>query len=106
MTRISGPLFEIGVHLWEIFFWQYEATISLHCMYLCMYVNNVKIFFYRCTVHLDNVKIPFYQQMHPLLNIQKVKIYIKMSYIRSYTFRSVWTILRELTLSLSKVTLL
>ena len=29
----------------------------------------------------------FYQQMHLLLNIQNVKIYIKISYIRSYMFR-------------------
>jgi len=29
-----------------------------------------------------------------------------MSYIRSYMFRSTWTILMELTLSLTKVTLL
>jgi hypothetical protein len=35
-----------------------------------------------------------------------VKIYIKISYIRSYMFRSAWTILRELTLGLAKVTLL
>ena len=42
-------------------------------------------FFYHCTVHFDNVKI-----------------YIKMSYIRSYMF---WSILRELTLCLAKVTL-
>jgi len=58
-------------------------------------------------VHLDNVKIPFfYQQMHLLLNTQNVKIYIKISYIRSYMFRSTRTIFRELTLSLAKVTLL
>jgi len=44
--------------------------------------------------------------MHLLLNIQNVKIYIKISYIRSYMFPSIWTILRELTLSLAKVTLL
>jgi len=56
-------------------------------------------------VHLDNVKIPFYQQMHLLLNVQNVKIYIKMSYIRFYMFWSTWTILRELTLSLAKVIL-
>jgi len=43
--------------------------------------------------------------MHLLLNIQNVKIYIKISYIRSYMLRSIWTILRELTLSLAKVTL-
>jgi hypothetical protein len=61
---------------------------------------------YRCAAHLDNITIPFYQQMHLLLNIQNVKIYIKISYIRSYMFRSTWTILRELTLSLAKVTLL
>jgi len=41
-----------------------------------------------------------------LLNIQIVKIYIKISYIRSYMFRSTWTVLRELTLSLAKVALL
>ena len=29
-----------------------------------------------------------------------------MAYIGSYMFRSIWTILRELTLSLTKVTLL
>ena len=29
-----------------------------------------------------------------------------MAYIGSYMFRSIWTILRELTLSLAKVTLL
>jgi hypothetical protein len=51
-------------------------------------------------------KIPFYQQMHFLLNTQNVKIYIKMSHIRSYMFRSTGTILRELILSLAKVTLL
>jgi hypothetical protein len=62
--------------------------------------------FYRCTVHLDNVRILFHQQMHLLLNIQNVKIYIKISYIHSYMFRSTQTILRELTLSLAKVTLL
>jgi len=44
--------------------------------------------------------------MHLLLNIQNVKIYIKISYIRSYMFRSTWTILRELMLSLAEVTLL
>jgi len=44
--------------------------------------------------------------MHLLLNIQNVKIYIKISYIRSYMFQSTWTILRELMLSLAKVTLL
>jgi len=44
--------------------------------------------------------------MHLLLNIYDVKIYIKLSYSRSYMFRSTWTILRELTLSLAKVTLL
>jgi len=53
-----------------------------------------------------NVKIPFYQQMHLLLSIQNVKIYIKISYIRFYMFRSIWTILRKLTPSLVKVTLL
>jgi len=57
-------------------------------------------------VHLDNVKVPFYQQMHFLLNIQNIKIYIKTSYIRSYMFRPTWIILRELTMSLAKVTLL
>jgi len=44
--------------------------------------------------------------MHPLLNISNVKIYIKISYIRSYMFRSTRTIFRELMLSLAKVTLL
>jgi len=44
--------------------------------------------------------------MRPLLNIQNVKIYIKISYIRYYMFWSTWTILRELKLSLAKVTLL
>jgi len=44
----------------------------------------------------DKVKIPFYQQMKLLLKIQNVKIYIKISYIRSYMFRSIRTILREL----------
>jgi len=42
-------------------------------------------------------KIPFlYQQMHLLLNIGNVKIYNKISYIRSYIFRSIWTIIWEL----------
>jgi len=62
--------------------------------------------FYRCTVHLDNVKFFFYQQMHFLLNIQNFKLYIKISYIRAYMFRSTWTILRELILGRAKVTLL
>jgi hypothetical protein len=44
--------------------------------------------------------------MHLLLNIYNVKIYIKIPYIPSYMFRSIWTILRELTLRLAKVTLL
>jgi len=44
--------------------------------------------------------------MHILLNIENVKIYIKISYIRSYMFRSIWNIFRELKLSLAKVTLL
>jgi len=35
-----------------------------------------------------------------------LKFYIKISYIRSYMFQSIWTILRELKLSLAKVTLL
>jgi len=35
-----------------------------------------------------------------------LKNYIKISYIRSYMFRSIWTILKELTLSLAKVTIL
>jgi len=57
-------------------------------------------------VYLDNVKISFFlnQQMHLLLNIQNVVIYIKISYIRSYMLRSIWTILRELTPSLAEVT--
>jgi len=41
-----------------------------------------------------------------LLNIKNVKIYIKISYIRSYMLRSIWAILRYLTLSLAKLTLL
>jgi hypothetical protein len=44
--------------------------------------------------------------MHLLLNIRNVKIYTKISYIRSEMFRSIWTILRELTLGLAKVKLL
>jgi hypothetical protein len=44
--------------------------------------------------------------MHSLLNIQNVKIYIKISYIHSYMFQSTQTIFRELILSLAKVTLL
>jgi hypothetical protein len=64
-------------------------------------------FFCRCTVHFDKVKIPFHQQMHLLLNIYKrLKIYINIAYIRCYMFRSTWTILRELILSLVNVTLL
>jgi len=35
-----------------------------------------------------------------------LKIYIKISYIHSYMFQSTRTILRELILSLAKVTLL
>ena len=44
--------------------------------------------------------------MYFLLNIKIVKIYIEISYIRSYMFRSIRTILKQLTLSLAKVTLL
>jgi len=44
--------------------------------------------------------------MHLLLITQNVKIYIKISYICSYMFRSTWIILRELTLRLAKVILL
>jgi len=44
--------------------------------------------------------------MQSLLNIQNVKIYIKISYIRSYMFRSTWTIFSELLLSLVKLTVL
>jgi len=62
--------------------------------------------FYRCTVHLDNVRVLFNQQTQLLLKIENVKIYIKTSYIRSYMFRSIRTILRKLTLSMVKVTLL
>ena len=57
------------------------------------------------TNSLITLRFLFCQQMHLLLNIQNVKIYVKIFYIRSYTFRSIWTILRELTLSLAKVTL-
>jgi len=39
----------------------------------------------------DSFKVPFHQQMHFLLNIQNVKIYIKISYMHSYVFRSSWT---------------
>jgi len=65
-------------------------------------------------IELDKKRVPkyklllfseFYQQMHSLLNIHNVKIYTKISYNRSYMFRSILTILRELILSLSKVTL-
>jgi len=52
------------------------------------------------------LKFLFYQQMHFLLSILIFKIYIKISYIHSYMFRSTWTILRELPLSMAKVTLL
>jgi hypothetical protein len=38
----------------------------------------------------------FCQLMHYLLNIENVKIYIKMLYSRSYMFRSPMTIIREL----------
>ena len=83
-----------------------SAVFSLRAMHgFVVHIIAILLFFYR-TVLLDNVKIPFYQQMHLLLNIKNVKIYIKISYIRSYMFRSTWTILRELTLSLAKVTLL
>ena len=70
------------------------------------FLNRQNSFFFNQQMPLDNVKIPFYQQIHLLLNIWNVKIYIKISYIRSYMFRSTWPILRELTLSLAKVTLL
>ena len=56
------------------------------------------------TWHHNSFKSFIYQQMHLLLTIWNVKIYIKISCIRSYMFRSSWTILRELTLSLAKVT--
>ena len=42
MTRLSEPLFEFGVHLWKIFFWQYEATISVHSMYVCKHYHICK----------------------------------------------------------------
>jgi len=44
--------------------------------------------------------------MYFLLIIYNIKIYIKISNIRSYMFRSTWTIFRELVLGLVKVTLL
>jgi hypothetical protein len=40
------------------------------------------------------------------IKLQNVIIYIKRFCIRSYMFRYTWTILRELTLNLAKVTLL
>jgi hypothetical protein len=51
-----------------------------------------------------NLQNSFYQQMHSLLNVKMLKLTIKISYIRSYMFRSIRTILRELKLSLAKVT--
>ena len=39
----------------------------------------------------------FYQLMHYLLDIQNVKIYIKILYSRSYMFRSPMTIIRVLS---------
>ena len=72
---------------------QWHAAVMVKCI----------LFFYRRTLHLDNVKIPFYQQVHLLLDIKNIKIYIKISYIRSYVFRPTRTILRELTLSLAKL---
>jgi hypothetical protein len=62
----------------------------------------------KCTIDvtkltLINVQNSFHQQMHPLLNMQNVKnLQFKYLCIRSYMFRSIWTILRELTLSLAK----
>jgi len=81
-----------------------SPLVSFKSRFVTYLLNFSRI--YRCTVHLDNVKIPFYQQMHILLSIQNVKIHIKITYIRSYMFRSTWTILRELILSLAKFTLL
>ena len=78
----------------------YKRLISLN------ETTQVCFLFLSLYLHFDNVKIPFYQQMYLLLNIQNVKIYIKISYIRSYMLQSAWTILRELTQSLAKVTLL
>jgi len=80
----------------------YCVTVLLRHTTTNLYVQII-FNFYRCTVHLHNVKVPFYQQMHLLLIIKNVKIYIKISYIRAYMFRSTWTIVRELTLSLAKV---
>jgi hypothetical protein len=84
--------------------------------------TRIKIFHgncYRCIVHLDNVKIPFFftnkRTFYYLLHgaesfffIKCIKCYNlhKISYIRSYMFRSIRTILRGLTLSLAKVTFL
>lgn len=42
MNRLSGALFANGIHLWEIFFWQYEAAISVHCMYVSKECHTCK----------------------------------------------------------------
>ena len=55
-------------------------------------------------MYLDSAKIIFLLKIAPFIKHKKVKIYIKISYIRSYMFRSIWTIRRELTLSPAKVT--
>jgi hypothetical protein len=92
----------MGCHL-AIHCTSHTAVVWIQCYSWPM--SEIALF-RRRTMHFDNVKIPFHQQMYFLLNVQNVKIYIKISYIRSYMFRSVWTNLRELTLSLANVTLL
>jgi hypothetical protein len=88
------------------------SLVGLLTKELCNYsypsdIKKENYFFIVVPCILVTSNFPFLnKQMHSLLNIYNFKIYIKISYIRSYMFRSTWTILRELMLSLAKVTLL
>jgi len=68
-------------------------------------VRLQSFFTYKLLVNVKQ-KFLFHQKMYFLLIIYNIKIYIKISNIRSYMFRSTWTIFRELVLGLVKVTLL
>jgi hypothetical protein len=69
-------------------------------------VTGIRSDFYCCIVHFDNIKIFSPTNAHFIKHIKCYNLQLKYLCIRSYMFRSIWTILREPMLIFAKVTLL
>jgi hypothetical protein len=72
-----------------------------------MHHTNIRVLKYMLIIGLNSTgQVSFLPTKAPFIKHINLKIYIKVSYSRSYMFRSIRTVLKEFTLSLAKVTFL